>query len=275
MTGLYCKIWKCLVSDVVLKSELYVRHILILVSWRAQLRRWGYTFFHINSSLCRPRGTEATRNAHVGDVLKFLLLLWSIRRTLRISVIKQYTHKLTFPFRRGFSFCLSCTHQGQSGRLWLFWQAWWRGSRCTCLRLTASHHWCWWSALTMMRAPAQSCCPSKLNRETDQESADVTDCLNASKWNWWRFSQHVLLGDTLLQLLQWDQRVVILMHNYVMKCLETVDSLSLLFHLVKTIPSHVTWQCSSNCRAGCLFYTDYVSLRKLAKHIDFVLIMST
>lgn len=83
--------------------------------------------------------------------------------------IKQFMH---IPFVQEWNILFrSCTHPEQSGRLWLFWRAWWRENRCTCLRQTVRRRWYWWSTLTMMHAPAQSCCPLKLDRETDQELA--------------------------------------------------------------------------------------------------------
>lgn len=82
-------------------------------------------------------------------------------------------------------FC-SCTHLEQSGRLWLFWQAWWRGSRCTCLHRTAWHRWYWWSAPTTMRAPTQSCCPLELHRETDRY---YTSLHITRKLKWWGSSR--------------------------------------------------------------------------------------
>lgn len=64
-----------------------------------------------------------------------------------------------------------CSYLEPSGRLWLFWLAWWRENRCTCPRPTAWHHWCWWSTPTRTHGPTRSCCPLKLDRETDGESS--------------------------------------------------------------------------------------------------------
>lgn len=62
------------------------------------------------------------------------------------------------------------TYLEPSGRLWLFWRAWWTESRCTCRHPSAWRRWCWWSTPTTTRAPVQSCCPLELDRETDRDT---------------------------------------------------------------------------------------------------------
>ncbi len=97
-------------------------------------------------------------------------------------------HEYIFKLSRNKIFARSRTYLEPSGRLWLFWPAWWRENRCTCLRQTVWHHWCWWSTPTRTHAPAQSCCPLKLTErqmETDKELANITNCLNTSKLKQW------------------------------------------------------------------------------------------
>lgn len=95
------------------------------------------------------------------------------KHVLRSLYYRFYTHYScynvhlwNFPLRWSFCFCFgSCTHPEQSGKLWPFWQAWWRENRCTCLHQTAWHHWCWWSTLMMLHAQARFCCPLELETQ--------------------------------------------------------------------------------------------------------------
>lgn len=58
------------------------------------------------------------------------------------------------------------SYPGQWHRPWLFWQAWWRESRCTAPRLPAWPRWCWSSTPAAWLGPARSGYPSALREQT-------------------------------------------------------------------------------------------------------------
>ncbi len=58
------------------------------------------------------------------------------------------------------------SYPGRWGKPWLFWQAWWRASRCTSPRLPAWPRWCWSSTPATWLGPAQSGYLSALPEQT-------------------------------------------------------------------------------------------------------------